>query len=229
MALHADPINGNAINIWVYTDFHQLLTGVMTDQPVSLKYQPATGTTPALTVYSKAGNALLQGFKPDGTTQAFLVDENGNVTAAGSVTASSVSAPLYGGITSGDDATNHVNGISSQRPSGSARGILIQSWDGTTAHNVMTFGTNGFHAPLYADDNGGIHLPNGGAVMGIKTFSGTGTGTYSHGLNATPGFVGVTSNQANSTMTVGVDTVGSSSVHVNTASAWPFLGVAIIA
>ena len=46
-------------------------------------------------------------------------------------------------------------------------------------------------------------------------FNGTGAGTFSHGLGVTPQWVGITEDVVNSTMTVGVDTLGSSTVHVN--------------
>lgn len=46
-------------------------------------------------------------------------------------------------------------------------------------------------------------------------FNGTGAGTFSHGLATGPNWVGITENVTNSTETVGADTLGVSTVHVN--------------
>lgn len=63
------------------------------------------------------------------------------------------------------------------------------------------------------------------------TFSGVGPGTYNHNFGSltgsqTPNFVAITANEGNSTQTVGVDSLGSSSVHVNMPNSWPFYGFA---
>lgn len=63
-----------------------------------------------------------------------------------------------------------------------------------------------------------------------STFSGTGPGTYNMGGGtgwAAPNFVGVTTTEVNSTETVGVDTIGSSTCHVNMPNSWPFVGYAV--
>lgn len=46
-------------------------------------------------------------------------------------------------------------------------------------------------------------------------FNGSGAGTFSHGLATAPNWVGITENVLNSTETVGVDTIGATTVHVN--------------
>ena len=60
-----------------------------------------------------------------------------------------------------------------------------------------------------------------------NSFSGSGAGTFSHGLGTTPGFVGITVNQTNTTGTVGVNSIGSSTVHVNLFNSGAWVGVAI--
>lgn len=57
-------------------------------------------------------------------------------------------------------------------------------------------------------------------------FSGSGAGTFTHGLASGPAWVGITMNVVNSTMTVGIDSRSSTTVHVNVGlagAAW--LGV----
>lgn len=67
-----------------WNDYYNLLTGVMTDQPVTLKYTPgASGSIPVLKLSSNGNAPLVQGF--NGVTQKYQVDASGNVTASGSV------------------------------------------------------------------------------------------------------------------------------------------------
>lgn len=66
-----------------------------------------------------------------------------------------------------------------------------------------------------------------GAFLISNPFSGNGAGTFSHGLPVTPRYVGITSNVSNSTETVGVDSIGSSTVHVNQGvGGWNWIGLA---
>lgn len=56
----------------------------------------------------------------------------------------------------------------------------------------------------------------GGSTMyGSNQFSGTGSGTYTHGMSNAPNFVGITQNVGGSTTSVGVDSIGSTTCHVN--------------
>lgn len=64
-------------------------------------------------------------------------------------------------------------------------------------------------------------------INAVSVFTGTGAGTVSHGLGRTPLWVGITDSQSNSTMTVGADTYGSTTVHVNTGASHSWVGIAI--
>lgn len=147
MALHASYVNGNTIVPGVYNDFLNLLTGVMTDQPVTLKYQPSSGTTAALTLYSKASHPLIKGFKPDGTTQAFVIDENGNLTVTsistggGTLTIASIS---------GSAGSLPVSSLQS----GAASGVYFSSWDGAATHTPFSVGGQFNSALAWADNSG---------------------------------------------------------------------------
>lgn len=60
-------------------------------------------------------------------------------------------------------------------------------------------------------------------------FTGVGAGTFNHAMlsGVTPTFIAITTTQANSTETVGVDTITSTTVQVNQgASGWPWIGFA---
>jgi hypothetical protein len=63
----------------------------------------------------------------------------------------------------------------------------------------------------------------------IDTFTGTGAGTYSYtGFGIKPTGVYVTSNEPNSTQTVGVDSLGTTSVHIDMPNAWPFYAAVLL-
>lgn len=72
-----------------------------------------------------------------------------------------------------------------------------------------------------------ILLGSGAQINAISFFSGSGAGTFNHGLGRTPQWVGITENVLNATMTVGVDTIGSTTVHVNTGTSSAWIGLAI--
>jgi hypothetical protein len=63
---------------------------------------------------------------------------------------------------------------------------------------------------------------SGSFYDGSAQFSGTGSGTYTHGLSVAPTFVGVTQKVASATTTVGSDTYGSTSIHININGAFLF-------
>lgn len=77
--------NGALAGVGDVNQYKNLLTGVMTDQPVTLNYRPGSGTTPTLSLKTD-GRPLIKGYKSDDTTQAFQVDQNGNLTIAGGAT-----------------------------------------------------------------------------------------------------------------------------------------------
>lgn len=101
--------------------------------------------------------------------------------------------------------------------------------DSTNAINGGATGPNGGSWAANGDLHiGGLFAKNTGvAFTGISFFSGTGAGTFSHGLGTTPLWVGITDSQGSSTMTVGVDTIGSTTCHVNTGASHTWRGVAV--
>lgn len=106
---------------------------------------------------------------------------------------------------------------------------------------------NGGPAALSANNDGSVNLPNGGSIAanadvhansfspasggglltGCHAFSGNGSGTYSHGLTATPGAVLVnTANGTNST-TYGSGSYTASSVFIYQFNGQPFVALAM--
>lgn len=84
-----------------WNDFKDLLTGVMNDQSVALNYRPGSGTTPTLTLKGDGFGPLLKAFKPDNTTQAALLDSNGNLTILGNFTLSGSGGMTWNGTLGG--------------------------------------------------------------------------------------------------------------------------------
>lgn len=66
--------------------YYNVLTGVTTDQPISLKYTPGSGTTPTLKLDGDGHGPLIKGLKTDHSTTAFSIDSSGNLTLAGTLT-----------------------------------------------------------------------------------------------------------------------------------------------
>lgn len=70
---------------------------------------------------------------------------------------------------------------------------------------------------------------SGKTLRAAVRFTGVGAGTFNHNMlgGVTPNYIGITTTQTNSTETVGVDTVTSSTVQVNQGvSGWPWMGFA---
>ena len=78
--------NGALAGVADVNDYKNLLTGVMTDQPVEFNYRPGAGTTPTLLLDGDGHGPLIKGLKTDHTTQAFQIDASGNLTIAGGAT-----------------------------------------------------------------------------------------------------------------------------------------------
>lgn len=104
--------------------------------------------------------------------------------------------------------------------------IDIQNLTGGWLNFVMQ------NATTHIDQNGRVVAPalllaSGNQIIAFSFFFGTGSGTFNHGLGTTPQWVGITETVLNSTMTVGVDNVGSTTVHVNTGTSSAWFGLAI--
>ncbi len=110
-----------------------------------------------------------------------------------------------------------------------AGGVQPGTFGGATT-DAWTFpGTVGVsNGKSFFDSGGLLHFPSTAGFGGATYFSGTGAGTFNHGFVGTPAFVGITSNQVNSTETVGIDSRTATTVHVNQGvGGWPWLGVAM--
>ncbi len=90
MTFSAPKTNGTVstsiIHAQDFNQFLQALTGVMTDQAFTLAYQPsASGSTPIITIIGN-GNAPYVQMMDTSSVSKFLVDSNGNITGAGTLT-----------------------------------------------------------------------------------------------------------------------------------------------
>lgn len=142
MALNTGVVAGTLAGPFLYNDFLNLLTGVMTDQSVKIKYTPGSGTTPALTLQSDSGRPLLKGLTPAGA-QAFLMDENGNLTVASIQTSG-------GGLLT-------VTGLQTTQ-SGAANGLQFKTWNGAAGVVPFSIGGQFGSAPAYIDSNGELFI-----------------------------------------------------------------------
>lgn len=75
---------------------------------------------------------------------------------------------------------------------------------------------------------GGLTHPSGNDLTWGSCFNGSATGTYSHNCQQTPIWIGITCDNLNSSETVGVDSIGSSTVHVTVGAALPWIGHAVV-
>jgi hypothetical protein len=89
--------------------------------------------------------------------------------------------------------------------------------------------TNGSRA-LLLYTNGQIGLVNMGSLglSGVTTFSGAASGTYTHGMTATPAAISALQNVLNATNTYGCDNIGATTVHMNVnAAPQAFVAIAV--
>lgn len=139
-------------------------------------------------------------------------------TNSGNVTTPQVSTATAGaGIGVRDNKTARFVELYPTETDATARGIQLDYVD---ASGVL-------HAGIYLDATGIPRFRTGDVLRVSSMFTGTGAGTFTHGLSFAPSFVGITTTEGNSTETVGVDTIGSATVHVNQGVAgWPWAGMA---
>lgn len=89
-----------------------------------------------------------------------------------------------------------------------------------------TFGAGNFTFPsgtgfaggasFFDGSTGALNLPHSGAILGLTFFSGSGSGTFSHGMNTTPrGIIVCPNTGVDSSYTVGVDHITATNCHVN--------------
>lgn len=154
-------------------------------------------------------------------TEARAEDVNNDLAALNGASAPSFTTLAVTGASSLDSGLITSDGSGNLTPkfvNGPALQLAASATDQAAA--VANYGGSG-------GAHGFLSFPYGGGTFtGHKAFNGTGQGTYTHGLSVTPDYVGITSTESNSSQTVGVDSLGSSTVHVNMPNAWPFVGVA---
>lgn len=68
----------NLIGASWFNDYYDLVTGAMTDQPVTLDYAPGSaGATPTLTLKTNGNGDLLQGY--NGASKVFVLAKDGSL------------------------------------------------------------------------------------------------------------------------------------------------------
>lgn len=147
------------------------------------------------------------------------------VTQINSTNAGSTSTPQI--------AASGSNGLSTKQTTvGSKTHVALVPTETSSAECGTSLGYTDaggtYHEQISIDSTAGIkYIPTGARYAPVAFFSGTGAGTFNHSLGATPSWVGITDSQSGSTMTVGVDTYGSTTVHVNTGAGHTWVGVAM--
>lgn len=173
-----------------------------------------------VTIYDNNANFKLN------VPAAQIVGSIASTQQVDSTHSTSTSAPQIATATAGAGLSvqdNKAGGYVELHPTmndATARGLMLDYIDAAGAlHQVLNIQTSGAI----------LHVPSGDLIRVSSLFNGTGAGTFTHGLGRTPGWVGITTTEANSTETVGVDSIGSSTVHVNQGvSSWPWIGLATV-
>ena len=158
-----------------WNDYKDLLTGVMTDQPVEFNYRPGSGTTPTMLLDGDGNGPLIKGLKTDHTTQAFKIDSSGNLTLAGTLT-------IVGAL----------SGVTTLAASGAV--TLSSTLAVTTSitrggNTVWDAGNDGSGSGLDADKVDGSHA-SAFALLTGATFSGGISGTTAAFSGAVSGSTG---------------------------------------
>lgn len=144
---------------------------------------------------------------------------DGSISAASGVL-SAVNALLSGGLigksTAGDiiDASTTTTILKAQ----TAINLAI---NGVTIGSITSGGADFTGQPVTTSK---LRLQNGSFTR-VKIFTGTGSGTYTHGLGSTPDFVCLVAN--NTTASFGYNSPNSTTVGVNVSSAANFVAFAI--
>src|SRR5678809_1591015 len=168
-------VNGALAGIGDVNQYKNLLTGVMTDQGVTLNYRPGSGPTPTLKLDGDGFGPLIKGYKTDHTTQAFQIDSSGNLVLAGELTIAGA-----------------LSGVTTLAASGAV--TLSSTLAVTTSitrggNTVWDAGNDGSGSGLDADKVDGNHA-SAFALLTGATFtggiSGT-TGTFSGAISGTSG------------------------------------------
>lgn len=190
-----------------------------------------------------AGTVVLETTPTGQATSAASIDNSGNVVVR--ALSSSVWTTLFEIISGGAGAaiTRFNNTLILDKPNAGADVELLQlqASDASPAARWtvnMTVGnsalklvdnTNGARALLlYTNGQVGLVSMGTNGLSGVTTFSGAATGTYTHGMSATPAAISALQNVLNATNTYGSDNIGATTVHINVnASPQAFTAIAV--
>ncbi len=158
-------------------------------------------------------DAMMQNQKVNrsGDTITGALTVNGAISADSGKIASDGSGNLQAG--------NYVLGSGANiypMQSGGARNWALYGWNGSSVQQAIQI-----------NSDGSIQLHAGGAFSALSIFSGTGSGTFNHGLGTTPRVV-LPMEHAAGSQTMGYDSENGTSVHITAGAgaAWVALALA---
>jgi hypothetical protein len=177
----------------------QVTTGALPSGVTLAASQVTAGALPS--GVTLAASQVTAGALPSGVTSPNYVKHSGD-TMTGTLT---LSAAEGGGnaqlltLSPSDAAT-----VWQVQQETSTQILKIQ--DTTSGNYPIKFYTNGLVGLIAMGSNG---------LAGVTTFTGAAAGTYTHGLTEAPTTITALDNVTNSTNTLGCDTIGSTTVHMN--------------
>lgn len=156
-----------------------------------------------------------------------------NAVAAGNITAGNLNIGS-GKITSDGgafltDATGFLTALAYSASGLKNNGVGNYAFAAAVSNGAVYFDGGNFRST----GTGGVFLKminfitGTNAINSISFFSGTGSGTFSHGLGLTPLWVGITDSQSGSSMTVGVASYGSTTCVVTAGASHTWKGIAL--
>ena len=154
-----------------------------------------------------AGTINLQ--TPSGTTQV-AVSSTGLLLTAGKL-----------GVTSAGDVLDASSATSTYIKARSSGNIIFETPDGTGRAAITTAGLS------FDGYSTGIRWRTGDTLSGTHTFTGTTTGTYTHGAGGTP-FIVIPMCSVSGSQTMGYDTVTSTQVHITSGAGLGFKALTLL-
>lgn len=187
-----------------------------------------------------AGKPLLLGNGTDNIEVLLNLDVDGNLYVAGHTTLDNgnITTDGAGNVTLVSIAMPNNQSVQMKDNGATLRAVLFVDTNGDTHlqqagnNRVVRFSDNtgatfAYFDPANVYNAGQLYDKSGNRVCGTSQFNGSGTGTYSHGyLGHTPSAVYIEPNFVGSA-TTGVDSIGSTTVHVTLGSGSGFLGLAV--
>ncbi len=168
-----------------------------------------------------------------------------SVTLAHNILVTGTASLENGAITtdgSGDIVLGNAASYQGKDSGGTARGILYVSSGNVTALQAastsiefrnnsgnaqITINTGGGSGALTFGSGNGITWKTGDTLSGTHTFTGTTTGTYTHGAGGTP-FIVIPMTDVSGSQSMGYDTVTSTQVHITSAGGLGFKALTLL-